>query len=127
MLKEFKNEIDVFLDKVKSFAVNDLGCGCEDYIFEQLRVLRGEASPGNSSFAMVLGERLLVLFADYDKLQPFDYEIPRLILSGITYRDSLGLNRFRLVLSDRVTDEHRERIDRELAKYDDKVHVHYMG
>ena len=123
---EIENEIDLFTAKIHEFATAELGCDCPEHVFEQIRVLKGEASPGKAFNAIVIGEQLLVLFGDYAALDPFDYEMPRLVLSGITYRDSMGLNRLRLVLGNEVPVEYRKMIDEELTKYDDKVHVHYM-
>jgi len=123
----FFEEIDRFVGAVREFAQDGLGCGCPEHVFDQIRVLRGEASPGLTNLSVVVGERLLILFGDYAKLEPFDFEMPRLILSGITYRDSIGLNRLRIVLTEEVSVEQRAKIESELKKYDDRVHVHYMG
>jgi hypothetical protein len=125
-LENFRREVGEFLEKVREFAQDDLGCGCPEHVFEQVRILRGEASPGKADLAVVIGERLLIIFADYEKMDPFDYEMPRLILSGVTYRDSIGLGRFRLVLGGDVTDKHRAMIGEELKRYDENVHVHYL-
>ena len=125
-IADFEKEIDIFTAKVHDFSTGELKCGCPEHVFEQIRVLRGEASPGKASMAIVIGEQLLVLFGEYSVLEPFEYEMPRLVLSGITYRDSMGLNRARIVLGNEVTEEHRKLIDEELKKYDDKIHVHYF-
>ncbi len=125
-IEQFRNDLNAFAEKVHSLAQDDLGCDCPEDVYEQIRILRGEASPGKTDLALVIGERLLILFGDYEKLDPFEYEMPRLILSGVTYRNSIGLNRFRLVLSEDVSGEHRAMIEEEIGKYDDKVHVHYF-
>ncbi len=125
-LEDFRHEITEFLEKVREFAREDLGCECPDHVFEQVRFLRGEASPGRTNLSVVVGETLLVLFAEYEEIQPFDYEMPRLVLSGVTYRDSIGLNRFRLVMSGDVPREHQKALEEEAGKYDDKVHVHFL-
>lgn len=122
----FLEELGEFGERVKQLAQIELGCGCPEHVYEQIRILRGEASPGKTDVSIVVGEQLLVLFGKYDRLEPFDYEMPRLILSGVTYRDSMGLNRFRLILSNEVTEEERKKIEAEIKKYDEKVHVHYL-
>ncbi|MCX6644938.1 MAG: hypothetical protein NTY09_01055 [bacterium] len=126
MIEGLLNDIDIFLQKIREFASDDLGCGCPENVFEQIRFLRGEASPGNTNLGIVIGERLLILFADEGEIKPFESEMPRLILSGVTYRDSIGLNRFRLVLTGPFTKEQKTSIEREIAKYGDKVHSHYF-
>jgi len=123
----FFDEISRFVDAVRGFSQDGLGCGCPEHVFDQIRVLRGEASPGLTNLSVVVGERLLILFGDYARLEPFDFEMPRLILSGITYRDSIGLNRLRIVLPEEVTVVERTKFESELKKYDDRVHVHYMS
>ena len=125
-LQAFRDEIGEFLGKVRNFAQDDLGCGCPEHVFEQVRLLRGEASPGITDLAIIIGERLLIIAVDLHEIDPFDYEMPRIILSGVTYRDSLGLNRFRLLISGETTEEQRARIEREISKYDENVHVHYF-
>jgi hypothetical protein len=125
-LQDFRDEISTFLEKVRDFAQNDLGCGCPEHVFEQVRILRGEASPGKTDLSIVIGERLLIMVVDLKEIAPFEYEMPRIVLSGVTYRDSIGLNRFRLVISGDVTEEQEERIQREIDKYDENVHVHYF-
>jgi len=123
--KLFEN-IDSFANIIKTFSQNTLTCECPDQVFDQIRMLRGEASPGLANLSIVVGERLLVQFGDYSRLDPFDFEMPRLILSGITYRDTIGLNRLRIVLTTEVSTDHRTMIDNELSKYDDRVHIHYL-
>jgi hypothetical protein len=126
-ITEFRDNLSAFASDIRKLAQEDLGCGCPEHVYEQIRILRGEASPGKTDVSIVVGERLLILFGEYESLEPFDFEMPRLILSGVTYRDSMGLNRFRLILSENVTSEHRALIAEEIAKYDDRVHVHYIG
>ena len=125
-LQTFRDEIGEFLGKVRNFAQDDLGCGCPEHVFEQVRLLRGESSPGITDLAIIIGERLLIIAVDLHEIDPFDYEMPRIILSGVTYRDSLGLNRFRLLISGETTEEQRARIEREISKYDEDVYVHYF-
>jgi hypothetical protein len=126
MIERLLNDIDIFLQKIREFAQDDLGCACPENVFEQIRFLRGEASPGNTSLGIVIGERLLILFIDSGEIMQFESEMPRIILSGVTYRDSIGLNRFRLVLTGSFTKEQKSSIEREMAKYGDKVHAHYL-
>lgn len=126
MIDTLRNDIDIFLQKIKEFAMDDLGCGCPDHVFEQVRFMRGEASPGIADLGIVIGERLLVLFADIDEIDPFESEFHRLLLSGVTYRDTAGLNRFRLVLTGSFTEEQKLFIDQEAASFGEKVHIHYF-
>jgi len=125
-INEIKEKVGTFAELIKDFAKDELGCECPDHVFEQIRVLRGEAAPGITNLAIVVGERLLIMIPEYEKIDPFDFEMPRIILSGVTYRDSIGLNRFRLVLGTDVPAEHREKISNELTKYDENVEVHYL-
>jgi len=125
-IRQFRDDITLFLEKLRSLTQDELGCGCPEHVFEQVRVLRGEASPGKTNLAVVVGERLLIVFADYESIDPFEREMPRLILAGVTYRDSMGLKKFRLVMDGRITAEHRALVETELGKYDQRVVVHYF-
>ena len=126
MIEELKTDIDVFLQKIREFAVDDLKCGCPDHVFEQVRFLCGEASPGITNLSIVIGERLLIIFSDISEIDPFESELPRLVLGGVTYRDTIGLNRLRLVMTGEISDEQKAVVVNEIAKYDEKVHVHYF-
>ncbi len=125
-IETFLNDLEAFTGKVRSFVEKELGCGCPGNVFEQIRVLRGEGSPGKTDLALVIGERLLVLFADRSRLDPFEFEMPRLVLAGVTYRDSVGLHRFRLVLGSDLTEKERSMVEAEIAGYDDRVHAHFL-
>jgi hypothetical protein len=125
-IRQFRDDVTLFLEKLRSLTQDELGCECPEHVFEQARILRGEASPGKTSLAVVVGERLLIVFADYESIAPFEYEMPRLILAGVTYRDSMGLNKLRLVISGGISDEHRALVEKELTKYDERVVVHYF-
>ncbi|MFH1677139.1 MAG: hypothetical protein ABIC40_08955 [bacterium] len=119
-------EIGQFLEHIRGFVRNDLGCECPEEVFDQVRVLRNEASPGPTTLSLIIGETLLVEFASTEELAPIANVIDRLLLSGVTYRDSTGLNRFRLILCGKITDDEKTIIAGEQKRYDKKVHVHYI-
>ena len=124
--QELLDEIGRFLEIIKGFIRDDLGCECNEEVFEQVRILRREASPGPTQLSLIIGETLLVVFASAAELAPIANIVDRLLLSGVTYRDSTGLNRFRLVLYGEVTDDEKTLIAGEQKRYDKKVHVHYI-
>ncbi len=123
----FTDDVNNFVGRVKDLVLNALGCECDEQLFEQVRLIQGEASPGKSMFSLVVGEQLLIIFADYSRLDPFDDEMPRLILAGLTYSDSIGFQQVRIVLPDTIPDTHRKLVDSELGKIDDRIHVHYIS
>lgn len=125
-LEQFLGRTGDYLEAVRHFAQEDLGCGCPDTVFEQVRVLTGDAAPGESNLAIVIGERLLVVFANLAEITPLERNLSRLLLSGVTYRDSAGLNRFRLVLAGELTDDDKALVEREVLQHDERVHVHLM-
>ena len=119
-------EIGRFLELIRGFVRDDLGCECPEEIFEQVRILRNEASPGPTKLSLIIGETLLVVFASAEELAPIGNVIDRLLLSGVTYRDSTGLNRFRLIVCGKIDDDEKAKIAGEQKRYDKKVHVHYI-
>ena len=122
----FLEETARYLDAVRRFARDDLGCECLDEVFDQVRILTRDAAPGEARLAVVIGERLLVVFARPEDVSPLERNLPRLLLSCVTYRDSAGLSRFRLVLTGEYSDQEKGLIEQHRAGFDDRVHVHYL-
>ena len=125
-LSEFTTEIEGFAERVLSFVRLELQCGCPEGVFDQIRLLRGEATMAGARQMLIVGERLLVVFADEGRSEQAGKAVTDLIHAGLQVREALGLNRLRVVLSDAVTPDQRRRIDAELEKTDDRVHVHYV-
>lgn len=125
-IDDFQSDITSFVESVRTFVRTDLSCGCPDNVFEQVRVMTGDASFARTALSIVVGERLLVGFVKADEIRPVDEKISRIFLSGMTYRDSMGLNRLRLAISGDITADEKQLIENELSALDDRVHVHYF-
>ena len=123
-MPDLHNSVEKFISELRILLREELGCGCSEEIFEQVRILKGEATPGSTHLGIIVGERLFVGFVDINELRPPEHNIPRLILSGVTYRDALKLNRIRFVVEGKPTDGERNLLESEASKHQN-VHIHY--
>lgn len=115
-----------FISMMREFVKKDLGCGCNEEVFEQIRILKGEASPGESLMSIVLGERLLVCLVTPEAVKPVDSAGEAMIQAGLTYRDAMQLKRFRLVIVGELSDNEKNQLELKASKHE-KVNVHYYS
>jgi len=123
-MSDFIENAERFISDVRTLLREQLGCGCQEEVFEQIRVLKGEATPGSTHLGIIVGERLFVGFVDIERLRPPEYNIPGLILAAVTYRDSLRLNRIRLMVQGELTETEKSLLESEASRYEN-VHIHY--
>jgi hypothetical protein len=120
-----RGQVQRFIELIRNFAQHDLGCDCSEDVFEQVKILTGEATPGVTDLGIVIGERLFVGFVPIDVVRPVDTLGHKLVISAVAYRDSMKLNRVRLVFEGNVSDEEKLFFEIEAEKHD-KVHMHYF-
>ena len=104
----------------------NLGCGCPDDVFEHYRV-QFISSAKWPMVQLILGNRLLVWIMDGMKMDNPEKRIPPLLKEGRLKRDNLELNRFRLVVVGRVSESRTDKILKESASIDEKVHLHALS
>ena len=124
-IRHLRDTIDQFALSIRGFVQEELGCGCPEQVFEQIRILKGDATPDQTDMSLVIGERLLVSFARIEVIRPLEEKAPGLIQSGVIYRDAVKLNRLRLVIQGVPTETEKRLLESESAKYE-KVHIHFF-
>lgn len=85
---------------VKEFAVDVLGCGCPDEVFQTIET-SSFVVPELSNILVsriVIGNRLLIYLAPDNKEMPIKTLFQQLVPLGKNERDESGYNRFRLVV-----------------------------
>jgi len=85
---------------IKHFAVEVLGCGCPEEVFQTIETGKIDiAGPAGSDIARILiGNRLLIYLVPVSRKTELAALLADFIKTGTSERDSKGYNRFRLVL-----------------------------
>ncbi|HPJ35817.1 MAG TPA: hypothetical protein PK358_13350 [Spirochaetota bacterium] len=115
---------------VKRFAVDVLGCGCEDSVFKSIEKNRSFRLPSGITLPLriLIGNRLLIYIADSETVSPAD--LKSVVRDGLRERDSSGYNRLRVVIRseepDTVSDKYIKTFN-EIAERDEKTHVHVLS
>jgi hypothetical protein len=81
--------------RIKRFVRESLGCTCPDEVFDHIEFLP-ELEPDLKR--IIIGDRLLVFIWQAMNSADIPERLPILLDSGISEKDSRGLNRFRMVL-----------------------------
>ena len=114
---------------IKRFAVDVLGCGCEQSVFNSIDVDEGFLlnCGVRLSKKILIGRRLLIYIADAGSCAPG--EVAAVVHEGLAERDANGYNRLRLVI---VTPETGAVLKvyndafRMTADKDEKCHIHVL-
>jgi hypothetical protein len=117
------------LDAIKNFVREELGCKCEDIVFNQIvigmpSIFSGE-NPG-WDMQIMIGFRLLISLVGVGRLKSINEDIVKMLQAGKKIRDQRGLNRFRLVLFGEVDKELYEACQKKAEKLDDRIHIHVI-
>jgi hypothetical protein len=118
------------LNHVKTFVREELGCKCEDSVFNQVvigvpSIFMG-VNPG-WTLQILIGFRLLVSFVPVQALKSVNEDVvAKLLQEGKQIRDKHKLNRFRLVLLGHLDTELFEACQKEAQDIDDRMHVHVI-
>ena len=116
-------------DAIKTFVREELGCKCEDSVFNQIVIGMPSIFPGENpgwDMQIMIGFRLLISIVPVKRIKSIDEDIVKILQAGKEIRDQLGLNRFRLVLLGDVEKELYEACQRRAHKLDDRIHVHVI-
>jgi hypothetical protein len=117
-------------DAVKTFVQDRLGCTCPDEVFEQIRFIESPAgfedTPVNA--VCIIGERLLIAVSDPKDWHGAIRRLQQMVNAGRALRDSLGLNRFRLVIAadDDAAAVTLQHVFDSLRDVDDRMHLHLV-
>jgi hypothetical protein len=116
-------------DAIKTFVREELGCKCDDSVFNQIVIGMPSIFSGDNpgwDMQIMIGGRLLISIVPVKRIKSIDEDIVKILRVGKEIRDQLGLNRFRLVLLGHVEKEFYEACQRRAQKLDDRIHVHVM-
>ena len=121
------------VQSLKSFVREELGCGCPDEVFREIRIEQNRHGfQGLPIDCLVtIGGRLLIGVCLWERLHNgMVPEIKKILAAGKQLRDSAGFNSFRLVVvseePDRMVDTILEQLPA-LKGLDDRVHWHVVG
>ncbi len=86
---------------VRSFVRDQLGCGCPETVFDDIRIYSAPAGFGARLPLRLLeiGGRLMILIVGPDQDTISAGLIRQLLADGVALRDERGFNRFRLVVA----------------------------
>lgn len=113
---------------IKRFVQQTLGCTCPDEVFKKIDA---DTSSSDSRWnRLLIGDRLLIYVLTLADITKFETGLQQALKQGVEERNSLGLNRFRLVLVTPHPETPRaeaERIFTASIYHDDKTHLHFVG
>lgn len=116
---------------IKEFARKVLGCNCPEDVFKYIDCRTAVNIDNNFllDYEINIGNRLLIFAAGIDEFDSLRSLITKLVKAGITKRDKMKFNRFRLVLltdtSNDIAEQASEIFDSLVT--DDKVHLHVIN
>ncbi len=116
--------------EIKDFAVNILGCGCEESVFSRIDITDNYEITDDITIRkrILIGERLLIYIAEAEKLRVGD--LPRIVSHGLEERDSKGYNRLRVVAVSETPHSIKEKLEEEFMRIpaiDEKAHIHILS
>ncbi len=116
---------------IKVFVRNTLGCSCSEEVFNRIEVEDADSSDSLFDQRITIGGKLLIYICDVTDPENIEEQLLLILTNGINYRDSEGLNRFRLVLATNTINilsvsEITTKIFNEFPGKDDKVHLHVI-
>jgi hypothetical protein len=115
---------------IKRFAIDVLGCGCEDSVFNRIEQSRSFRLPSGITLAsrILIGDRLLIYIADSNTVSPAD--LKSVVRDGLEDRNSGGYNRLRVVIKTDIPDDETPRYLKTfntITVKDDKTHLHVLS
>ncbi len=117
-------------EMIKRFAVDVLGCGCDDSVFNTIEHKRSYRLPSGITLSsrILIGGRLLIYLADADSVTPAD--IKSVVRDGLQERNSGGYNRLRVVVKTDAPDNDLQSFSKsfmDVAERDDRTHLHVIS
>ena len=116
-------------ENIKIFAQQTLGCGCPEEVFQHIDSQSNVQLNGIVlSRRIKIGNRLLIYIVETTDADSVKHNLAFLVASGRKERDSIGFNRFRLVLTSDDTGEVKKVAEEMFAviNRDEKVHLHVI-
>lgn len=116
-------------EKIKTFVQKTLGCGCPEEVFTSIDCQSN--IPLNNVLLrnkINIGNKLLIFIVEINDDDSLEETLTSLVDTGIKERDSVGCNRYRLVLASdnpSMFKQHACDIFDTLAK-DERVHMHVV-
>jgi hypothetical protein len=128
---KLRNFYAIFInpDAIKAFVREELGCKCEDSVFNQIVIGMPSIFSGDNpgwDMQIMIGFRLLISITPVKKLKSINGDILKILKRGKEIRDQHGLNRFRLVLLGEVNKELYEACQKKAQELDARIHVHVI-
>lgn len=116
-------------ERVKRFAIDVLGCGCDNSVFNRIDHDRNYRLPSGITLSsrILIGARLLIYVIDRDFASPAD--LKSVVLDGLEERNSRGYNRLRVVLTTDSPESDLQKYSRifnEIPSRDEKTHLHVI-
>jgi len=117
------------MGKIKTFVQQTLGCGCPEdvfkYINSQSSILLNNILLRNK---INIGNKLLIFVIEVNRVDSLKETLKLLVNAGKKERDSLGFNRFRLVIvadNPGILEQNACNIFNSLEK-DERIHLHVI-
>ena len=117
------------MQQIVEFVREKLGCQCPDEVFEDIECREGDGDIRGWRSRILLGGRLLIYLWETNDLSLVVERLAEILVRGKDERDRVGFNRFRAVIATNDIDRigpAAERIFKNLAEVDDKVHLHVV-
>ncbi len=116
-------------EKIKTFVQKTLGCSCPEEVFTHIDC-RSNIPLNNMMLRnkINLGNRLLIFVVEVNNYDSLKETLTSLVDAGIRERDSIGFNRFRLVLAADNQGILKKRADDifDTLERDERVHMHVV-
>ena len=117
-------------EMIKRFAVDVLGCGCDNSVFSMIDHRRSFRLPSGITLSsrILIGGKLLIYIADAESVTPAD--LKSVLRDGLQDRSAGGYNRLRVVVKTDTPDADSTRFMKsftELQERDDKTHLHVIS
>jgi len=116
-------------ETIKAFVKKTLGCGCPEEVFMHIEYrtlipLENHLLAGKIN----IGNRLLVYIAEIKKEEELSVLLPFLVKQGMSERDILQFNRFRLVIAAEGNGDVEQQANTLFGNVekDDRVHLHVI-
>lgn len=118
------------IENIKTFAIKILGCNCPEHVFNNV-VCQSKIRIDNVVLhtKINIGNRLLIYIIEPANMEEIRKSLPIIFKKGKNERDSLGFNRFRLVIATEKTNELEKTIDEiwNGLDRDEKTHLHIVS
>lgn len=116
---------------IEEFVRGPLGCNCPAKVFEQIDVVDqpAEFEDFAAKDLIKIGGLLLVLTLEVDDWESVQPKLEAIFKRGITLRDELGYNRFRLVVATSDAINAEQSLSQQfstISEMDEKIHLHVV-